>query len=436
MLPGRVTTAKRLVTVVEHHRGRRNRAGNTSRRLASLWCPLAPFLLVLLHLVLTGQAWAATTVTGFRFGTEGHRTRVVLDLDQQVAYRLSTESLPDRLVVDLEGARWQLPTGSLGRPTGFVRDHHHGSVGPDRSRLVVEVAGPFRVIGNIILPPSRDSSRYRLVIDLVSLAAAPAALTAAAGATPTPMPEPKPEPVAGAAGLAAVPTQPAELPVIVIDPGHGGVDPGAIAVSGAYEKDIVLEMARELRRLIEQTGRYNVVLTREDDVHISLRDRITKARELKGQIFVSLHADSLRIAEQRGASVYTLSENASDEEAARLAKQENKADILSGTDLSQHDSVVATILLDLAQRDTNNRSIWFADLLAEELAAVTPMVRRHRRFAGFAVLKSPDIPSVLLELGYLSNADDARNLAQSDYRAKLSKAIVRALDRFFAAPRI
>jgi N-acetylmuramoyl-L-alanine amidase len=195
-------------------------------------------------------------------------------------------------------------------------------------------------------------------------------------------------------------------------------------------------MARELRRLIEQTGRYQVALTRDGDEFIRLRDRITKARELGGRVFISLHADSLRVAEQRGASVYTLSETASDEEAARLATQENKADILVGTDLSQHDTMVATILLDLAQRNTNNRSIGFADLLAEELAAVTPMLRRHRRFAGFAVLKSPDIPSVLLELGYLSNIDDARNLAQSDYRAKLSKAIVRALDRFFAAPRI
>lgn len=205
-------------------------------------------------------------------------------------------------------------------------------------------------------------------------------------------------------------------------------------MSGAFEKDLVLEMALDLRRLIEQTGRYRVALTRDSDVFIRLRDRITKARELNGRVFISLHADSLRVAELRGASVYTLSETASDAEAARLATEENQADVLAGTDLSRHDAAVATILLDLAQRDTNNRSITFADLLAEELSAVAPMVRRHRRFAGFAVLKSPDVPSVLLELGYLSNPDDARNLAEPDYRAKLSKAIVRAVDRFFADP--
>ena len=194
-------------------------------------------------------------------------------------------------------------------------------------------------------------------------------------------------------------------------------------------------MAKELRSLIERSGRYRVVLTRDDDEFIRLRDRIAFARKLGGQIFISIHADSLRYTEQRGASIYTLSEQASDAEAASLAAVENKADILTGADLSQHDAVVATILIDLAQRDTNNKSIAFADLMSEQLAKVSPLVKRHRRFAGFAVLKSPDIPSVLLELGYLSNPEDARNLAQPNYRAKLGQAIVRTLDQYFAVPR-
>jgi N-acetylmuramoyl-L-alanine amidase len=194
-------------------------------------------------------------------------------------------------------------------------------------------------------------------------------------------------------------------------------------------------MARELETLIERSGRYRVVLTREGDEFIPLRDRIDKARRLGGDVFISLHADSLRLADMRGASIYTLSEKASDEEAAKFAAQENKADILVDADLSQHDAMVATILIDLAQRDTNNRSIALADALAEELSQVTSMVKRHRRFAGFAVLKSPEVPSVLLELGYLSNPDDARNLAQPDYRAKLGQAIVRSLDRYFGVPR-
>jgi N-acetylmuramoyl-L-alanine amidase len=317
---------------------------------------------------------------------------------------------------------------------------------------------PARVLGTILLSPSRDSFRHRLVVDLVAdlgavgpADAGPVANgPALAAGAPVPAPRPAtvvtaalPAAVAPANGLARpetghrpVPAPNArDLPVVVIDPGHGGADPGAVAINGAYEKDIVLEMARELRAQIERSGKYRVALTRDGDVFIRLRDRIAKARELGGQVFISLHADSLRVADQRGASVYTLSQTASDEEAARLAAKENKADILAAADLSQHDATVATILIDLAQRDTNNKSIAFADLLAEELAGVAPLVRRHRRFAGFAVLKSPDIPSVLLELGYLSNPDDARNLARPNYRARLGQAIVRSLDRHFAMPR-
>jgi N-acetylmuramoyl-L-alanine amidase len=330
----------------------------------------------------------------------------------------------------------------------LARAHRFGLLSPGRSRLIVDMARPFRIVGAILLPPSRDSEYYRLVVDLVPSGDAQARPAAPQTSAATPMPVARPEALAAAVANPAamnghespvaepsVPPKPKQLPVIVLDPGHGGIDPGAIAVSGAYEKDLVLEMARELRDLIERSGNYRVALTRDGDAFIRLRDRIAKARELGGQVFISLHADSLKISDQRGASVYTLSETASDEEAARLASKENRADILAGTDLSRHDQVVATILLDLAQRDTNNKSIAFADLLAEEMAKVSPLVRKHRRFGGFAVLKSPDIPSVLLELGYLSNARDARNLAQQDYRAKLGHAVLSALDRYFATPR-
>jgi N-acetylmuramoyl-L-alanine amidase len=387
--------------------------------------------------------------SGLRFGIDGHRTRVVLDLDRPLAYQISEQSDPARLIVDLEEVRWRVRASPDLRPRGLVRAHRYGLLAPGRSRLVVDMAQPFRIVGTILLPPSQDSSFHRLVVDLVAVRTARKP-TAADTARALPVPAPRPPELAAAEPAAVVPggetinghalpapkparaATAADPPVIVIDPGHGGADPGAVAVDGAYEKDLVLEMARDLRRLIERSGKYRVALTRDSDVFIRLRDRIAKARELGGQVFVSLHADSLRVAEQRGASVYTLSQTASDEEAARLASQENRADILTGPDLSQHDAAVATILIDLARRDTSNKSIAFADLLAEELASVTPLVRKHRRFAGFAVLKSPDMPSVLLELGYLSNPDDARNLAQPDYRAKLAQAVVRTLDRYFA----
>jgi N-acetylmuramoyl-L-alanine amidase len=219
---------------------------------------------------------------------------------------------------------------------------------------------------------------------------------------------------------------------VVIDAGHGGVDPGAVGISGTYEKTLTLAMARQLRDLLRKTGRYRVVLTRDDDVFVPLRERIHLAREAGGSLFISLHADAQARETTHGASVYTLSETASDSEAALLASKENKSDIIAGTDLRNHDAMVTSILIDLAQRDTNNKSIEFADILSAELAGVTPLLRRHRRFAGFAVLKSPDMPSALVELGYISNAGDEKNLADVAYRAKLAAAVLRAVDRYFA----
>jgi N-acetylmuramoyl-L-alanine amidase len=225
------------------------------------------------------------------------------------------------------------------------------------------------------------------------------------------------------------------LPTIVIDPGHGGVDPGTIGVGGMREKDVVLQLARTLRDALEASGRYRAVLTRNDDSFLRLRERIAIAREDHGDLFISLHANALRLGSMRGAAIYTLSEDGSDDEAERLASKENKDDILAGTDLSAHDAVVTSILIDLAQRETNNRSIAFAELLAEELGKVTPLVHQSQRSGGFAVLKSPDIPSVLIEVGYLTNPQDAHNLSQPGFRIALAAAVLRALDRQLGRPK-
>jgi N-acetylmuramoyl-L-alanine amidase len=404
---------------------------------------VAAALLVQLVLIASptlAQLPSEPAVVGLRFGESGPRTRVVLDLDRAVGYQARVQTEPDRLVIELDRAQWRV--GSSAGPTrGLARTHRFEPGTAGQPRFEVDMAGPFRIVGSIMLPPSKDSEHYRLVVDMVADGAPARTETANATSSRSSTASP-PIPPSRPTQLAALPADPAPvgqsagaLPVVVLDPGHGGVDPGAIGVDGTYEKDLVLEMAKELRRLIERSGRYRVALTRDTDEFIPLRDRIARGRELGGQIFISIHADSHGFADQRGASVYTLSEKASDTEAAQLASHANKADILTGADLSQHDAVVATILIDLAQRDTNNKSIAFADIVADELAQVTSMVHKHRRFAGFAVLKSPDIPSVLLELGYLSNPVDARNLAQPDYRAKLGQAIVRSLDRYFVAPR-
>jgi N-acetylmuramoyl-L-alanine amidase len=220
--------------------------------------------------------------------------------------------------------------------------------------------------------------------------------------------------------------------VVMLDPGHGGVDPGAVGASGIYEKEVTLAIAREVRRQLEASGRYKVGMTREDDVFVRLRDRIAKARTAGAELFISIHADAMRNRETRGASIYTLSETASDDEAAALAARENRADIIAGVDLSNENKDVMNILIDLAQRETMNHSASFGGLLVEELGRDIQLIPlKPHRFAGFAVLRAPDVPSALIELGYLSNRNDEQLLTRPHHRTKVAAALVRAIDRYF-----
>ncbi|GEO80904.1 N-acetylmuramoyl-L-alanine amidase [Pararhodospirillum oryzae] len=224
--------------------------------------------------------------------------------------------------------------------------------------------------------------------------------------------------------------QPGRRPVIVLDPGHGGRDPGTIAPDGLYEKEITLTMARELRKMLEETGRYRVVLTRSNDTAVQLRERVALGRQAEGDLFISLHADAMHDPGVRGLSVYTLSETASDAEAAALADRENKADILLSADLSQQSPDVATILIDLAQRATMNNSALFATTLLRNLPGDVRRLYKPLRSAGFAVLKAPDVPSVLIEMGFLSNAADEKLLRTVAYRSKLAQAITQSIDDY------
>lgn len=220
-------------------------------------------------------------------------------------------------------------------------------------------------------------------------------------------------------------------PMIVIDPGHGGVDPGALGTDGTMEKNITLAVAQALKKELQSSGHYRVMLTRDKDIYIPLRDRFKIARDNGADLFISLHADSHNNPLLRGASVYTLSDNASDAEAAALATQENKSDIIAGVDLSKQNGMVTDILIDLAQRDTINLSSRFAGQLVTELKSDTLMLEHSHRSAGFAVLKAPDVPSVLIEMGYISSSKDQALLLNKQHQAKLAKAIRRAVDDFF-----
>jgi N-acetylmuramoyl-L-alanine amidase len=224
-------------------------------------------------------------------------------------------------------------------------------------------------------------------------------------------------------------------PIVIVDPGHGGIDNGTQASSGELEKQIVLDFASALRERLEKSGKYRVVMTRSDDTFIPLADRVKIARDQQAQLFVSVHADALPRGEgdAQGATIYTLSDTASDAEAARLAESENRADVIAGIDLTEEPSDVADILIDLARRETKMFSNQFARLLLGEMKG--GHVRLHPsplKSAGFRVLKAPDVPSVLVELGYVSNKDDLHHLVSDDWRSKTVQVVGQAVDAFFA----
>jgi N-acetylmuramoyl-L-alanine amidase len=221
--------------------------------------------------------------------------------------------------------------------------------------------------------------------------------------------------------------------VIVLDPGHGGVDPGAISPHGVYEKTITLATARELAHQLAATGRFRPLLTRNRDVFVPLRERVMKARRNHAELLLSVHADALPDRDLRGLSVYTLSERASDREAAALAERENRDDFIAGLKLSQQPREIGAVLLDLARRHTGNRSLVLARAVVSELGRAIPLLEKPHRSAGFVVLTAPDVPSALVELGCLSNREEEKLLPQRAYQQRLAEALVRAIDDYFAA---
>jgi N-acetylmuramoyl-L-alanine amidase len=238
---------------------------------------------------------------------------------------------------------------------------------------------------------------------------------------------------ASAASVAPPPNPNDSRPLVVLDPGHGGVDTGTKGPNGELEKDIVLDFAQRLRDRIEKVGKYRVLMTRTDDTFVPLPDRVRIARGAGGSLFVSIHADSLpkKEGDAQGATIYTLSDKATDPEAERLAEQENKADVIAGVDLKDEPDDVAGILLDLAQRETKTFSIQFAHKLMDDLKGVTRLYKSPLKSAGFRVLKDPDVPSVLVELGYVSNKQDLASLLSDSWRDHTADAVAHAIDGYF-----
>ncbi len=424
--------------------------GLMRRTRKSSW-PVTAAALALLSLGVAAEPAraASAVVTDIRVAGQGQSTRVVLEFTKALSFRVFKLNDPYRVVIDMPEVGWRLPPKPLPVRTGLYNKLRYGLHKPGASRVVIDLTRPSKVTLARLLKPSSGRG-HRLVIDLqattrsafiktlkvseILIRADSAMALAAPSAAPL---KRAAKPTAETARFNLAPRKPAlrqerQRYVIALDPGHGGADPGTISVSGAYEKHITLAMARAIRVELEKTGRFRVMMTRDRDIFIRLRDRIARAREAGADLFISLHADSIANSAISGPSVYTLSEKASDQEAAALAEKENRADLIVGMDLSNESREVTNILIDLAQRESMNQSARFAEVLIRELKRRTKVLRNTHRFAGFAVLKAPDIPSVLVELGFLSNKRDEWALRNGGYRRKLATGFAGSIAGYFA----
>jgi len=428
--------------------------GGKNQRLRPLACVFFLLASLLLNVVHSQAALAQNSLTAMRLGT--------VTIDGQAALRLVVETAapqpakmlllsdPWRLVLDYPQMEWAVE----GLPAAGPLDqlpataYRFGHPQPNAGRLVIELARPASPERAFTLPP--NGKGHRLVIDLmdrgeISFRLAQKALAngtfqAAIGEAGTNAPPPPAirsgdkgatrEAAASLSGRPVTVGVPSPRPkrwVVAIDAGHGGKDPGAIGKHGTYEKKITLAAAKQLAKHLNASGKITARLVRSGDRYLKLRKRIQIARDMGADAFISLHADSAQRASARGISVFSLSDKASDKEAAYLARKENKADLIGGPDLGAEDPLAANALLGMFQRETMNESAHLARAILNEIKGFPGGDKRGHRFAGFAVLKSPDVPSVLVEMGFLSNASDEKNLNSSRYRDKLTRQIAKAV---------
>jgi N-acetylmuramoyl-L-alanine amidase len=374
-----------------------------------------------------------------RLAGDNRQTRFILDLDKPVQFRAFALADPYRVVIDLPQLNFQLPSGVGASGRGLVKAFRYGLVMPGGSRIVFDLTAPAKIAKSYVLEAA-NGQPPRLVIELEH-----ADRTAfVQSLAPESRPELRPG-IAEANATAARPEAPAaaatpqgppdKRPVIVVDPGHGGVDNGTQA-GGAdvMEKNLVLTFGLALRERLEKSGKYRVVMTRTDDTFIALADRVKVARAESAALFVSIHADALACGEgdAQGATIYTLSDKAPDSEAERLADAENKSDAIGGVNLTDEPTEVADILIDLVQRETKTFSNRFARILMGEMKNNVRMHKHPLKSAGFRVLKAPDVPSVLVELGYVSNKGDLEHLVSENWRNKTVGSMAQAIDTFLA----
>lgn len=363
--------------------------------------------------------------TDLRLGGDSTQTRFILDLDRKIDVHVFTLADPYRVVIDIPQVTFQLPANVGDGGKGLIKAFRFGLVMPGGSRMVFDLTRPARVDKGFVMDAAAGAPA-RLVLDLVATdrdsflrTMAQEEKIARSEAPPVPPPP-------------AASSDP--RPLVVLDPGHGGIDTGTRAPNGECEKDIVLAFAKNLRDHLEKSGKYRVLMTRADDTFVALPDRVQIARQAGAALFVSIHADFLprKEGDAEGATVYTLSDRPSDPQAARVAAEENRADVIAGVNLKDEPDDVAGILLDLAQRETKTFSMQFAHKLVGDLKSATHLNKEPVRSAGFRVLRAPDVPSVLIELGYVSNKDDLQALNSDSWRDRTADSITTAVNEYFA----
>jgi N-acetylmuramoyl-L-alanine amidase len=393
--------------------------------------------LAFLGALVAAAGWAAGAPTAFaapdsfplatdvRLGGDETQTRFIMDLSRKIELHVFTLADPYRVVVDIPQITFRLPpkAGETGR--GLIKAFRFGLVMPGGSRIVIDLGKPARVEKAFVVDPA-EGAPARLVLELAATDREGFLRKVAFDQRFARAQAPLPREQQSSSGDVR--------PLIVLDPGHGGIDTGTKGPNGQMEKDIVLDFAKRLREKVESLGKYRVLLTRSDDTFVPLAERVRFAREAGAALLLSIHADSLprREGDAQGATVYTLSETATDPAAARLAEQENRADVIAGVDLKDQPDDVAGILIDLAQRETKTFSTQFAHKLVATIKRTARLHKEPLKSAGFRVLRAPDVPSVLVELGYVSNKEDLQSLLSDSWRDRTADAMTSAIDGYFS----
>ncbi len=383
------------------------------------------FILAMVIIASPVNAAALVHLTKAAITSDNGHTTFEADITNPVGFSVTAQTNPNRVIIELPRMAFDLPKGAGQNVSGVISAFRFAAVDKRRSRIIIETKKPV-VINTSSVKAGHGGQPTHITVDLIE--------TSQEGYADTLARDNGDAPPVETAALSPVGEGQGGEPhkmIIALDPGHGGKDPGASSQTGIKEKDVVFAYALALKQALLKTGRYDVVMTRDGDNFVRLQDRVKLAREKKADLLIAIHADTLDDSDVRGTTVYTVSDQASDAEADALAQKENRADVIAGMDLGKQTDEVSNVLINLAQRESKNQAMFFAKKAIAEIKPITEMTSKPIRSAGFVVLKAPDVPSVLVELGYLSNTQDQAMLVSPEWRHKMALAMTKSIDAYF-----